>query len=366
MLRFFRQIRQRFLVNRKFAQYLLYATGEIILIVVGIMIALQLDNYNEERKKESEMVKNLMELKSELGSNISKVHGILRFYNNRDSLIREHLCKMISKKDIKSTNDLRRQWNLITSNFIAPLDRVALDKVLSDLENLPEELGNLRYGLRYFDAKYEEIDLDYDEYYEIASGEVEYRAENLNWYRETWRWDMAFEQDVNAKMMDYIFDDPHYQNQLYTYWNHVNFSIVQDLLDFRLESIFWIDFITNYLDKIEQTSYQMPEEFRTDLSGLAGTYRMFEKAAGEGTQISERGEYVLFEEDGRLFSFTQFDPQRQMNYQSEEKVEWVVLDSKTVISPSGWFMHLVQRDSASNTLEYAVCNNRGLYFTKMN
>ncbi len=187
MLRFFRQIRQRLLTDNKFSKYLLYALGEILLVVIGILIALQVNNWNEKRKEESEMVKNLTEFKSELESNISKIHGILRFYNNRDSLIRQHLCKTISREDIKSTNDLRRQWVLITTNFVAPLDRVALDKVLADLENLPKELGNLKYGLRHFDAKYEEIDLDYKEYYEIASGEEEYRAKNLNWYKDTWR-----------------------------------------------------------------------------------------------------------------------------------------------------------------------------------
>ena len=366
MIRFFRQIRQRFFIKNKFGQYLLYATGEIILIVIGIMIALQLDNSNEERKKDAEMVENLTELKSELESNIFKVHRILRFYNNRDSLIRQHLCKTILREDIKSTNDLFVQWALITTNYVTPLDRLALDKVLSDLENLPEELGALKYGLRYFDAKYEEIDLDYKEYYEIASGEDDYRAKNLYWYRETWRWDKPLDQDVYAKVIDYIFDDPHYQNQLYTYWKHVNFAIVSDILACRQESIFWIESLTKYLDPLEKSSYQLPEELRTDLSGLAGTYRVFEKEAGEGTQISEMGEYILFEEDGRLLSYTQFDPQRQMNYQSEETVEWVVLDSKTVLSPSGWFMHLVQKDSSRTSLEYAACNNRNLYFTKKN
>jgi hypothetical protein len=48
MLRFFRQIRQRLLpiaigTNNKFSKYLLYAIGEILLVVIGILIALQID-----------------------------------------------------------------------------------------------------------------------------------------------------------------------------------------------------------------------------------------------------------------------------------------------------------------------------------
>jgi hypothetical protein len=40
MLRFFRKFRQRLLTENKFSKYLLYAIGEIVLVVVGILIAL--------------------------------------------------------------------------------------------------------------------------------------------------------------------------------------------------------------------------------------------------------------------------------------------------------------------------------------
>ena len=51
MLRFFRQIRQRLITDNKFSKYLLYAVGEILLVVIGILIALQINNWNEERKQ---------------------------------------------------------------------------------------------------------------------------------------------------------------------------------------------------------------------------------------------------------------------------------------------------------------------------
>ncbi len=50
MLRFFRQLRQSLLTDNKFGKYLLYAVGEILLVVIGILIALQVDTWNEERK----------------------------------------------------------------------------------------------------------------------------------------------------------------------------------------------------------------------------------------------------------------------------------------------------------------------------
>ncbi len=50
MIKFFRKIRQQLLVQNKVSRYLLYALGEIVLVVLGILIALSINNWNEERK----------------------------------------------------------------------------------------------------------------------------------------------------------------------------------------------------------------------------------------------------------------------------------------------------------------------------
>ena len=50
MIKFFRRIRQQLLTENKFSKYLIYAIGEIILVVIGILIALQINNWNENRK----------------------------------------------------------------------------------------------------------------------------------------------------------------------------------------------------------------------------------------------------------------------------------------------------------------------------
>jgi hypothetical protein len=50
MIKFFRKIRQQLLTENKFSRYLIYAIGEIVLVVIGILIALQINNQNENRK----------------------------------------------------------------------------------------------------------------------------------------------------------------------------------------------------------------------------------------------------------------------------------------------------------------------------
>ena len=50
MIKFFRKIRQNLLLEGKTGKYLKYAVGEIVLVVIGILIALQINNWNEDRK----------------------------------------------------------------------------------------------------------------------------------------------------------------------------------------------------------------------------------------------------------------------------------------------------------------------------
>ena len=50
MIKFFRKIRQNLLSEGKTGKYMKYAVGEIILVVIGIIIALQINNWNEDRK----------------------------------------------------------------------------------------------------------------------------------------------------------------------------------------------------------------------------------------------------------------------------------------------------------------------------
>lgn len=64
MFRFFRTLRQRLLTENRFSKYLLYAVGEITLVVIGILLALQIDTWNNaniDRRKEKEYLQNLLE-----------------------------------------------------------------------------------------------------------------------------------------------------------------------------------------------------------------------------------------------------------------------------------------------------------------
>lgn len=69
MIKFFRKIRHNFLMENKSGKYLKYAIGEIVLVVLGILIALQVNNLNDRRNISADTKNNLHTLKTELISN---------------------------------------------------------------------------------------------------------------------------------------------------------------------------------------------------------------------------------------------------------------------------------------------------------
>jgi len=66
MIKFFRHIRQNLIMENKTGKYLKYAFGEIVLVVIGILIALQINNWNENRKLKKVELDLLYELNNVL------------------------------------------------------------------------------------------------------------------------------------------------------------------------------------------------------------------------------------------------------------------------------------------------------------
>ena len=72
-MKLFRKTRQKLASENKVMVYLRYAVGEILLVVIGILIALQINNWNEERKNHIEEIALLNQLESEFQSNLEQL-----------------------------------------------------------------------------------------------------------------------------------------------------------------------------------------------------------------------------------------------------------------------------------------------------
>jgi hypothetical protein len=86
MIKFFRKIRQTLLSENKFSKYLLYAFGEIALVMIGILLALQVNNWNEEKK--------------EIRIEKQRYQNILNDLINDEENIDKMIADLIEKQDI--------------------------------------------------------------------------------------------------------------------------------------------------------------------------------------------------------------------------------------------------------------------------
>jgi len=74
MIGFFRKIRKKLADDNKPLKYMRYAIGEIFLVVIGILIALQINNWNEERKDREKEQDLLQQLKEEYTTNMAQLN----------------------------------------------------------------------------------------------------------------------------------------------------------------------------------------------------------------------------------------------------------------------------------------------------
>jgi hypothetical protein len=133
MIKFFRKIRQNLLMQNKTGKYFRYALGEIVLVMIGILLALQVNNWNENRKakiNEVVLVKQLLEdAKTDsifFNNRIQSLKGQKRFYNELVQFCSNEISEDKVRKNLDSTImeqpflQLIYQSNIITNNPDAP------------------------------------------------------------------------------------------------------------------------------------------------------------------------------------------------------------------------------------------------------
>ncbi|MBT8377334.1 MAG: hypothetical protein KJO22_10720 [Bacteroidia bacterium] len=122
MAKFFSHFRQKLLANNRTGRYFTYALGEIILVVIGILIALQINNWNESRKKV--ILKNtyLSRLINDVKKDTSNINYLVKELNINQSSI-TNLISTLGQENISPELDsalvafYNRGW--VISDFVA-------------------------------------------------------------------------------------------------------------------------------------------------------------------------------------------------------------------------------------------------------
>lgn len=134
MIKFFKKIRQNLLMENKTGKYFKYAIGEIVLVVIGILIALSINNWNQNQKQKSKELEILNSLSVLLVQDKNMLDNLLP-YNKR---VRESIDLILTHLN----DDLPYQDSL-KNNFGNTLTFWSFSVKTSVFQNLESEGVNL-------------------------------------------------------------------------------------------------------------------------------------------------------------------------------------------------------------------------------
>ncbi|MGB5275065.1 MAG: DUF6090 family protein, partial [Flavobacteriaceae bacterium] len=148
MIKFFRHIRQQLLTENKFSKYLLYAIGEIILVVIGILIALQLNNLNEKRSQRFELNNIYKTIKSDLQKDSVTVNNLIQYYESLDSLLIKVVTKELPKSHFDSITaanylDCKLCRSLVTGFAVFPIQQNGYQLLKNYADNIDMQTDSL-------------------------------------------------------------------------------------------------------------------------------------------------------------------------------------------------------------------------------
>ncbi|MBT8315257.1 MAG: hypothetical protein KJP26_12430, partial [Maribacter sp.] len=132
MIKFFRHIRQRLLSENKFSKYLLYATGEIVLVVIGILIALSINNWNEGRKDKIKEQVILEQLEKEYNANLAQLEDKMQ------------MRALIVKSGQTLLNYIDKPKLVQRDSVILHISNILYDPTFDPVQNDLLSSGNLR------------------------------------------------------------------------------------------------------------------------------------------------------------------------------------------------------------------------------
>ncbi len=112
MIKFFRNIRKSLLNEGKTGKYLKYALGEIVLVVIGILIALQINNWNEDRKNARMEIQMLREISENLGEDMLSLENDVHL--NQTSIQNVRYIEKALKNNASLSDSLMRSFGFVT------------------------------------------------------------------------------------------------------------------------------------------------------------------------------------------------------------------------------------------------------------
>ncbi|PTM09472.1 MAG: hypothetical protein DA407_05815 [Bacteroidetes bacterium] len=149
MIKFFRKIRQNLLMENKTGKYFKYAIGEIVLVVIGILIALQINNWNENRKTNSIKQSYYSQIIFDLDKETKNIEERVLFLDSSITSV-DNYFELMKTPNLETTQILDELQKVrFTFDYIAfNTNTVESLESTGDIKLLPEKIRNTLIELK--------------------------------------------------------------------------------------------------------------------------------------------------------------------------------------------------------------------------
>lgn len=272
-------MRQKLLARNKFLQYVFYASGEIILVIAGILIALAINNQSELNKKNEKISSILMQVRQELALDIAKTSSLIEFYIQKDSLISLVLGGQLTQEDYDNpANGALFQVTTTVSEFITLSN--GYDHLMRNIDNMPvrfepliEDLGSIYIDDRRLVERFNES------ISEVTDNVLKDWSGKFTWYSKII---MGIKEEA---MIDYFTNDPFYKNHVSNYFIIAMQNHLPSIKQYRVDAIESYKAIGELLALNNSTTDETANFIipLTDLEKLVGNYSI-----GNGFSVDVR------------------------------------------------------------------------------
>ena len=240
MINFFRKIRQNSIKNNKSINYLKYAVGEILLVMIGILLALQVNTWNEAQKQKNTLNAIYLITKEDLINDFIEIDSFIEQYDEIRKPAFETILKTKTTKEDWLKNPqyetVLRGWKDFTINQRG----FELLKSQSNLSEKNEQ--TLASKINFFYNKHiAEINIAVEEL------STEFTTNNENFKNYPWFSSYYLNGEIDG-LIEFISDNPIAKNRI-TWYNLVFSIYVEELKNFR----------TNAKELIMQIDYHIKE-----------------------------------------------------------------------------------------------------------
>ena len=320
-MKLFRNMRAASLEENNTSAYWKYAIGEVVFVVVGILLAFQIDMWGERRNAREHTHYLFGQVHDELALNIQNCNGQIGEYLFKDTMVNHILT---GKADRQTYRD---HWQyatiLLGQAEVEVSDDAFLNLVNSEgglsssereiLVELKTLYGPTKKGLENLNDMATESAFSYHKQYK----------EEFGWYAE-----LVSNWSVPEEMIDYCLEDPSFINSV-AYFQMVNLlNHYRNTLSFRTDAIALHERLAEEMGFEEDSTLLFPASQSLDAVGMYSGFYDLEVVMADGKLIGKK----IRKSDGVVFDEQRMYPEVLDAFSFDGNFCRLVRDSSDAVS----------------------------------